>query len=44
MNCVCELIFWEGGPTGGKQRAVDTGPRKCYKLVRKDKKDENIKS
>jgi len=18
MNCVCELIFWEGGPTGSK--------------------------
>ncbi len=28
---------WEGGPTGVKQR-VDSSPRLCYKLVRKDKR------
>ncbi len=36
--CICFLLFLlivgVGGPTGGKQRAVDTGPRKCYKLVK----------
>jgi hypothetical protein len=37
------LIVRAGGPTGGKQRAVDTGPRKCYKLVRKDKKMKTLK-